>query len=202
MWKSNLGRIDSQTLVQAFGLFWQSDHLPVRRSLKQPIIDGRSLATSVLPGNLYGRCFSRSRLWNRSVFRVSVQLGIHGSGVRSTSELSFRERSSLRKSSRLQMVTLRQPATTPSLRGHSFELPIAHALQSEVMWLTTHQSCRSSGRDPKLLALASTWPTLASTEALLLTVELPQAVRPDRYSYRSIIQANAEVAAPESRGQR
>ena len=43
---------------------------------------------------------------------------------------------------------------------------------------------------------------LASTEALLLPVELPQAVRPDRYSYRSIIQANAEVAAPESRGQR
>ena len=66
-------------------------------------------------------------------------------------------------------------------------------------------SCRlrtqQFGRDPKLLALASTWPTLASTEALL-TVELPQAVRPDRYTHRFTIQANAEVVAPESRGQR
>ena len=77
-----------------------------------------------------------------------------------------RERSSIRKASRLQMVTLSQPAT-----------------------------------DSQLLALASTWPTLASTEALL-TVELPQAVRPDRYSHRFTIQANAEVVAPESRGQR
>ena len=61
---------------------------------------------------------------------------------------SFRERWSLRKASRLQMVTLSQPAT-----------------------------------DSQLLALASTWPTLASTEALILPVELPQAVRPDRYSH-------------------
>ena len=79
---------------------------------------------------------------------------------------SFRERWSLRKASRLQMVTLSQLAT-----------------QSQ------------------LLALASTWPTLASTEAFL-TVELPQAVRPDRSTHRFTIQANAEVAAPESRGQR
>ena len=91
-------------------------------------------------------------------------------------------------SSQMQMVTLRQPATIPSLLGHSFDLPIANVLQYEVMWLTIHQSSRLRtqpfGRDPKLLALASTWPTLASTEALL-TVELPQAVRPDRYTHRS-----------------
>ena len=122
-------------------------------------------------------------------------------GVGSSSIRTFRDRSSLQKASRLQMVTLRQPATTPSLLGHSFDLPIANVLQYEVMWLTIHQSYRSSGRDTQLLALASTWPTLASTEALL-TVELPQAVRPDRSTHRFTIQANAEVVAPESRGQR
>ena len=42
---------------------------------------------------------------------------------------------------------------------------------------------------------------LASTEALL-TVELPQAVRPDRYTHRFTIQPNAAIAAPKSRGQR
>ena len=85
------------------------------------------------------------------------------------------------------MVTLRQPATTPSLLGHSFDLPIATALHFGVMWLTL-----LTGLDGLLLA---------SNEALL-TVELPQAVRPDRYTHRFTIQANAEVAAPESRGQR
>ena len=137
----------------------------------------------------------------QSVCMVFVQVGIRISGARASSIRTFRERSSRWKSSRLQMVTLRQPATTPSLLGHSFDLPIANVLQYEVMWLTIHQSYRSSGRDTQLLALASTWPTLASTEALL-TVELPQAVRPDRSTHRFTIQANAEVVAPESRGQR
>ena len=67
---------------------------PVRRSLKQPIIDGRSLATPVLPGNLYGRCFTGSRLWNRSVFMVFVQ-----------SYNLFAGRSSLRK-----LILVRDPA--------------------------------------------------------------------------------------------
>ena len=87
-------------------------------------------------------------------------------GAMVSSEAYRRERSSIRKASRLQMVTLSQPAT-----------------------------------DSQLLALASTWPTLASTEALL-TVELPQAVRPDRYTHRFTIQPNAAIAAPKSRGQR
>ena len=47
---------------------------PVQRSLKQPIIDGRSLATPLLPGNPSGLCFNLARLWNRSVFRVGVPL--------------------------------------------------------------------------------------------------------------------------------
>ena len=145
---------------------------PAQQSLRQPIIGGVSRSISVLPGNLYDRCFWRSRLWNRSVFMVFVQVGIRISGARASSIRTFRERSSRWKSSRLQMVTLRQPATTPSLLGHSFDLPIANVLQYEVMWLTIHQSYRSSGRDTQLLALASTWPTLASTEALL-TVDLP-----------------------------
>ena len=76
-------------------------------------------------------------------------------GVGSSSIRTFRERSSLQKASRLQMVTLRQPATTPSLLGHSFNLPIATALQSEVMWLTIHQSYRS-----RLGEILNYWPWL------------------------------------------
>ena len=73
--------------------------------------------------------------------------------VRSPVSCSWREISSVPKASRLQTVTLSQPAT-----------------------------------DSQLLALASTWPTLASTEAIpvahelntcsgeILTVDLPQAI--------------------------
>ena len=68
---------------------------PARHRLRQPISDGISLATPVLPGNLYGRCFYLSRLWNRSVFSVSVQLGLHGSGAGSASESATREIPSL-----------------------------------------------------------------------------------------------------------
>ena len=47
---------------------------PVRRSLKQPNASGRSCATPLLPGNPSGLCFYLSRLWNRSVFSVLVQV--------------------------------------------------------------------------------------------------------------------------------
>ena len=118
--------------------------------MRQPSPSGGSCTTPLLPGHPSGRCFYLSRLWNRSVFRVYVQLGITVSGAGSTSIRSFRERSSNSKSSQVQMVTLRQPATIPSLLGHSFDLPIATTPQSEVMWLTIHP----------LRAVAYTWPIL------------------------------------------
>ena len=110
--------------------------------MRQPSPSGRSCSKPLLHSVLYCPRFSRSRLWNRSVFMVFVQVGIPVSGVGSASESATREIPSLFWSSRLQMVTLSQPAT-----------------------------------DSQLLAL---WPTLASTEALLLTVELPPAYRPVR----------------------
>ena len=54
---------------------------PVRRSLKLPNASGRSCATPLLPGHPSGLCFYLARLWNRSVFRVYVQLGITVSGA-------------------------------------------------------------------------------------------------------------------------
>ena len=123
-----------------------------RHPLWHPIIDSVSRSTALLPGVLDGSRFNGSRLWNRSVFRVGDLLQ-PVRGVGSSSKAHSRERWSLRKASRLQMVTLSQPAT-----------------------------------DSQLLALASTWPTLASTEAIhvahelntcsgeILTVDLPQAI--------------------------
>ena len=116
---------------------------PVRRSLKQPIIDDRSLATPVLPGNLYGRCFSCSRLWNRSVFMVFVQVVIPVSGPRLPPTETWREISSVPKSSRLQMVTLSQPATHPFRRGYAHPcqavasaelIPVVYS--KSLVWLT------------------------------------------------------------------
>ena len=66
-----------------------------RHRLRQPIIRGTSLATPVLLGYPSGLCFSRSRLWNRSVFMVFVQVGIPISGARASSNSSGRERSLL-----------------------------------------------------------------------------------------------------------
>ena len=92
------------------------------------------------------------------------------------------------------MVTLSQPATHPFRRGYAHPcqavasaelIPVVYS--KSLVWLTL-----LTGLDGLLLA---------SNEALL-TVELPQAVRPDRSTHRFTIQANAEVAAPESRGQR
>ena len=83
-----------------------------------------------------------------------------------------------------------------SSKAHSRERSVVNP-SSQMHVVTLSQPAT----DSQLLALASTWPTLASTEALL-TVELPQAVRPDRSTHRFTIQANAEVVAPESRGQR
>ena len=118
--------------------------------MRQPSPSGGSCTTPLLPGHPSGRCFYLSRLWNRSVFRVYVQLGITVSGARASSGTSSRERSWNSVSSQMQMVTLRQPATIPSLLGHSFDLPIATTPQSEVMWLTIHP----------LRAVAYTWPIL------------------------------------------
>ena len=91
----------------------------------------------------------------------------------------------------MHVVTVSEPATTSS--GLSQDLYDANPWLQLNLFLSLIRA-RSS-----ITGLAGL--LLASNEALL-TVELPQAVRPDRYTYRSIIQANAEVAAPKSRGQR
>ena len=43
-----------------------------RHTLWQPIIDSVSRSTALLPGVLDGSRFNGTRLWNRSVFGVSV----------------------------------------------------------------------------------------------------------------------------------
>ena len=91
---------------------------PVRHRLRPPIIDSVSRSTALLPGVLDGSRFCCSRLWNRSVFRVGDLLQ-PVRGVGSSSKAHSRERSSLRKSSRLQMVTLSQPATHSFRRGYA-----------------------------------------------------------------------------------
>ena len=124
---------------------------PVRRSLKLPNASGRSCATPLLPGHPSGLCVSLARLWNRSVFSVLVQVAnlyapVRGVGLPSIG--SFRERWSLRKASRLQMVTLSQPATHSFRRGYantrqyvaSTEAILVAELKS-FMWLMF-------GRDP------------------------------------------------------
>ena len=63
--------------------------------MRQPIIDSVSRSTALLPGVLDGSRFTGARLWNRSVFSVSVQLGLHGSGAGSASESATREIPSL-----------------------------------------------------------------------------------------------------------
>ena len=83
-----------------------------------------------------------------------------------------------------------------SSKAHSRERSVVNP-SSQMHVVTLSQPAT----DSQLLALASTWPTLASNEALL-TVELPQAVRPDRSTHRFTIQPNAAIAAPKSRGQR
>ena len=110
------------------------------------------------------------------VMRVPVR------GVGLPSIGSFRERWSLRKASRLQMVTLSQPATHPFRRGY------ANTCQSPYLPVDSTEAIPVAN-EPK-----------SSGETL--TVDIPQAYRPDRSTHRFTIQANAEVAAPESRGQR
>ena len=102
-------------------------------------------------------------------------MGAPVSGPISSCTTLWRERSVVNPSSQMHVVTLSQPAT------HSFRHGYANTCQY-----------------------------VASTEAILvaersgeiLTVDLPQAYRPGRSTHRFTIQANAEVAAPESRGQR